>query len=106
MSETVLSLARARRRLWAPVMSNFLGVARQIHGRSGSAAGSFDAVFKGIAPQRRLCKATIDTDNLEAVFAALKWLVRLAETTRRAIDTTDAGRHQAPDRRDIAADGL
>jgi len=56
-------------------MANFLDVARDIYLRenAGRATESFKAVFTGIAALNDVyAKATIDTDNLEAVFAAFE----------------------------------
>lgn len=76
MSETVFVFgAGASVGCGAPVMANFLDVARQIHlsDEAGLSAPHFASVFRAIAALNDVyAKATIDTDNLEAVFAAFE----------------------------------
>lgn len=77
MSETVFILgAGASAETGAPVMATFLDEARQLYlaGRvSADFKDDFAIVFKAIASLGTVAeKATIDTDNLEAVFAAFE----------------------------------
>jgi hypothetical protein len=77
MSDTVFIFgAGASAEAGAPVMSNFLDVARDLYlsGRLDEpTAVDFARVFKGVAALNDVyAKAAIDTDNIEAVFAAFE----------------------------------
>ena len=79
MSETVLILgAGASAEAGAPVMRNFLDVARRLERRPAGEQPSIDVeafrrVFSAIAELNQVyAKANIDTDNIEAVFAAFE----------------------------------
>lgn len=76
MSDVVFILgAGASREGGAPVMANFLTVARTLHrqGQVPDAQESFHNVFEGISALGSVYeKAVIDTNNLEDVFAAFE----------------------------------
>src|SRR5262245_12954710 len=76
MSDTVIILgAGASAEAGAPVMSNFMDVARRLARTPGAEIDreAFERVFNAIAElQAVYAKANIDTDNIEAVFAAFE----------------------------------
>jgi NAD-dependent SIR2 family protein deacetylase len=78
MSEVVFIFgAGASKQAGAPLMRDFLDTAEHLKrsGRGGSdqQQAAFDLVFKGVsALQSAFAKANLDTDNLEAVFAAFE----------------------------------
>jgi hypothetical protein len=89
VSDTVFIFgAGASAETGAPVMSNFLDVARDLYlsGRIDPLhAGSFKKVFRGIAALSDVyAKATIDTDNLETVFAAFEMAQLFDRLPRRS----------------------
>jgi hypothetical protein len=94
MSETVFIFgAGASVGAGAPVMKNFLDVAREMYLRGlieGESVRSFAEVFRGIAALNDVyAKATIDTDNLEAVFGAFE-MAQLFDRLPRHSYTPDA----------------
>jgi hypothetical protein len=94
MSDTVFLFgAGASAESGAPVMANFLDVARGIvsRGAAGPAQASFTKVFQGIAALSECyAKAVIDTDNLEAVFAAFE-MGEIFGKLPRALDPAELG---------------
>src|SRR5262245_40957241 len=93
MSDTIIILgAGASAEAGAPVMSNFMDVARRLARTPGAEIDreAFERVFNAIAElQTVYAKANIDTDNIEAVFAAFEMgrlFGRIGSLSAEAVD--------------------
>ena len=91
MANTVFLLgAGASKRAGAPLMGEFLDVARDLWRTRHANTPAFSTVFAGISHLQQVhSKAKLDIHNVESVFAAFemsKTLGRFADYTRQQID--------------------